>query len=44
MTIEQEILSMWKQAEKSLRKDKVGRELYRELLKRVYKKSKYQNE
>ena len=34
------VLAIWKETEPSLRKDKIGRELFKELLKRVYRRLK----
>jgi len=38
------IIEIWTDREKSLRKDKVGRELFKTLLNGVYKKIKYQGD
>lgn len=38
--ISEAVLDVWQGTEKKLRKDKIGRELFRELLKRTYIKLK----
>jgi hypothetical protein len=38
--ISEAILEVWNTTEKKLRKDKVGRELFKELLKRTYERMK----
>jgi len=42
-TIHRTVLDIWRKTEPTLRKDPTGRELFKLLLHRVYKKLLYQN-